>query len=60
MTLKYYTKSVYGNELVYLADARSAMQWNSITGLRTITLSQMNVLSALTGVTFERVFEATS
>lgn len=60
MTLQYYTKQVYGNTFCYLADARQAMQWNSVTGRKTITEREMSILSDMMGVQFERVFEPTN
>lgn len=56
MTIKYYSREVYGQTLYYLADDRAAMQWNSITGKKTITQAAMHVVTNLTGATFERVF----
>lgn len=56
-TIDYYTKSVFGRNVCYLSDDRQAMQWNSLTGRKTITNSEMAVLTNLTGATFNRVFE---
>lgn len=57
MKIEYYTKSVYGNNLIYLADSKAALSWWKITGLRTITVAQMEELANLTGAEFARVFE---
>lgn len=56
-TLKYYTRNVYGNDLIYLASEEDKDRFYKLTGNRTITKFQMNMLSALSGVEFERVFE---
>lgn len=57
MTLKYYTKQVYGKTVIYLADDLDAHNWHMLSGRKTITSSDMTNLTALTGVQFERVFE---
>lgn len=58
MTIQYYTKSVYGKELIYLAEATDRQDWFVISGGKaTITRVDMERLSSMTGVTFERVFE---
>lgn len=57
MTIQYYSRHVFGQRLFYLVDFESYRRWNSITGRKTITESEMNILSALTGVQFERVME---
>lgn len=56
-SIDYYTREVFGNRLNYLSDSRQAMQWNSLTGRKTISNSEMAVLTNLTGATFTRVFE---
>lgn len=58
MTINYYTKSVYGKDNIYLANAESRNLWYRITGQKTISELQMDNLRDLTGVTFTRVFEA--
>lgn len=58
MTINYYSKEVYGNTLYYLADKTQAWTWRNMTGKKTITSSEMAHLTSLTGVTFNRVFEA--
>lgn len=62
MVIEYYTKSVYGNELIYLFDESGSgegpdFHWLHMTGKKTITRSEMQHLTQLTGVIFERVFE---
>lgn len=56
-TIKYYTKNVYGREMIYLADEREALLWQAITGQKTIDQRQLTQLTSMTGVKFERVFE---
>lgn len=56
MTIKYYSKEVYGKTMFYFADAEQALCWRILTNRKTITGSEMGHLAELTGVTFERVF----
>lgn len=61
MTLKYYTKQVYGNQNIYLSatTADEEIATSSVLrliGKRTIDESDMSLLGNL-GFTFERVFE---
>lgn len=56
-TITYYTKSVYGNELIYIADHDAYIEWYNLTGKKTITERDMRLLTNMTGVAFERVFE---
>lgn len=59
MTINYYTKNVYGNELIYLANPSQAQDWYVISGgKKTITEVDMRRLTNLTGIEFNRVFEA--
>jgi hypothetical protein len=55
MTIKYYIKSVYGNELIYLADEKQASLWYQLTNKKTITQGQIETLANLTGVEFLQV-----
>ena len=57
LKLNYYTKSVFGNELRYLADSEASNRWLRISGKKTIDNADMIQLTALTGVEFIRVFE---
>lgn len=58
LELLYYTKHVYGIELIYFADPDDAKAWYELTGgKKTITLSEMASLTSLTGIQFKRVFE---
>ena len=54
-TIKYFRKSVYGNELVYPADPRQAESLNLLTGQKTLTQSSLNALAGL-GFTLEETF----
>lgn len=56
-TIQYYTKHVYGKELMYIADPDQANEWHNLTGSKTISPYLMTRLTNLTGVKFERVFE---
>lgn len=58
MNINYYTKTVFGNELMYLADGNASHNWYRLTGKKTIDGYEMEALRSLTGVTFTRVFEA--
>jgi hypothetical protein len=57
MTISYYSKDVYGTTLYYLADFYAAQQWKAISGKKTITEHDMDVLAMLTGATFERTYQ---
>lgn len=56
MTIKYFTKNVYGRELIYFADAGQARLWYAISGRKTVEQSDMQRVTELTGTKFERVF----
>lgn len=58
MTINFYSKNVYGTMLYYLANRTEANKWYALTGKKTITGDDMTNLHILTGVDFERVFEA--
>lgn len=58
MTINYYSQQVYGQTLYYLANIQARNNWRELTGKKTITTKDMERLTALTGVTFTRVFEA--
>lgn len=60
MTITFYTKEVYGKQLIYLANKAETRHWHAITGKKTITGDDMTHLNLLTGATFIRVFEAES
>lgn len=57
MTIKYYSKDVYGTTLYYLANEADAKRWRILTGKKTITSTDMNQMNLLTGAEFIRVFE---
>lgn len=56
MTIKYYTKQVYGNTLMYLIDSKQARAILRLIGQKTISKFQIEQFEIL-GVTFERTFE---
>lgn len=58
MTINYYSKDIYGQTMFYLATAEARTKWQLLSGKKTITKYDMIRLSELTGVEFERVFEA--
>jgi hypothetical protein len=59
MTLNYYSKNVYGNEMYYLANAEDANAWYQLTGKKTLTKADMQNLKTLdSSFEFVRVFEA--
>lgn len=58
MTIKFYSKDVYGKMLYYLANPEQAREWARLTGRKTITGDDMTTLNKLTGVEFQRVFES--
>lgn len=60
MTIEYYTKNVFGNELTYLANDDDAWRWKQLTGKKTLTATEMDNLNILTGCVFKRVFEASN
>lgn len=57
MTIKYYTKQVYGNTMFYVADPHQADLISYLTGKKTVTLQDLINLQELTGIGIERVFE---
>jgi hypothetical protein len=56
-SIHYYSKEIYGQKLFYLARLPDRTHWRELTGKKTITEWDMQNLTAMTGVTFERVFE---
>lgn len=58
MTINYYSKEVYGQTLYYLASKSERLMWQAVSGKKTITKTDMATMELLTGVTFNRVFEA--
>ncbi len=57
MTIEYYTTKNYGQTVMYLKDEAAASLWQRISGKKTITQADMDNLTALTMINFERVFE---
>lgn len=56
MTIEYYTKNVYGNELIYLVESPETNVVLRLIGQKTISSYQMSLFESL-GVNFTRVFE---
>lgn len=56
-TLEFYRKDIYGKRMFYLADQQQATRWNSLTGRKTITPAEMNVIGQLFGTNFVEVIE---
>ncbi len=52
--IKYYTRSVYGNDNIYIADSEQAQLVFALTGTKTLLPHQKSALEAL-GFTFEEV-----
>jgi hypothetical protein len=57
MKIQYYKKGVYGKQLNYILDEEQANYWALITDNISISDKQMELMTKLTGVEFERVFE---
>lgn len=57
MTIKFYVRNVYGNDLIYLAEPSDQELWVRLTGNKTITGRQMELMNQLTGTMFEQVIE---
>lgn len=49
MELNYYRKNVYGNENLYIADKTQANMVQTLTGKKTVTYTDLNILEQLTG-----------
>jgi hypothetical protein len=47
MEIKYYVKSVYGNEYMYIKDEVLAKQIKVLTGRKTVTTEQLQALEVL-------------
>lgn len=56
-SIKYYTKNVWGNELIYVADPVQADLISYLTGKKTVTMQDLINIQELTGIGIERVFE---
>lgn len=58
-TIQFYTKSVYGNSLDYIINAGDAKILAQLTGRKTITNVERELVRDLTGglVSFEQVIE---
>lgn len=58
-TIKYYTKNVYGNQLEYIIDSGDAKIMAQLTGKKTVTGIERELVYGLTGglVQWEQVIE---
>jgi hypothetical protein len=54
MNIKYYTKNVYGRDVMYLAEPKMAEALTKLTKLKTMSKEHMVALTEL-GFTFEEV-----
>ena len=52
----YRVKTVYGRDLIYLADPARARAWKHLSGRKTLDATDLRQLEMLTGVKFEQVF----
>lgn len=57
MTIQFYVRNVYGTDLIYLAQPKDQDLWTRLTGNKTITGRQMELMNKLTGTQFEQVLE---
>ena len=55
--ISYYVKSVYGNDLFYVADAKIRAALERLTGSKTLTWHAMHALKEL-GYTFKEVLRS--
>ncbi len=49
--LEYYQKDVYGQTLLYIKDAATAQLIKLLTGKKTVSMADLQVLAKLTGKT---------
>jgi hypothetical protein len=54
--INFYVKSVYGTDMMYVADQKQAQLIKGLTGQKTLTNQVMTSLQAL-GFTFEQVMQ---
>lgn len=57
MNIEYYKKSVYGNDMLYLADERQADLFRALTGRKTLQQGDMTILSELFGCQFTQILK---
>jgi hypothetical protein len=58
MTLQFFSRSNYGQQMYYLADADLANAWHQLTGRKTLTQQDMQGLRILDpSIEFTRVFD---
>lgn len=55
MTIEYYTKNVYGNDLMYVKDAELAAKLSRLINTLTVSESQMKLISELFDVQWVEV-----
>lgn len=53
--INYYKKSVYGKDMLYLADERQADLFRGLTGRKTITAGDMKIMAELFNCQFIQV-----
>jgi len=53
--LEYYTRSSYGRELLYIADPTQAQDIATLTGKKTVSRADLDILSRLMGTTSTEV-----
>lgn len=56
MTAQYYTKNVYGNQMIYLVESPEANAIRCLTSRKTLCGADIEALKVL-GVQLDRVFE---
>lgn len=55
MKIEYYTKNVYGKDLMYVEDSYTAAKLGRLLGTKTVDKDQMASISELFGVEWEEV-----
>lgn len=55
LTIEYYKKSVYGNDMLYFKDQRQADLFRGLTGRKTISQGDIKILSELFNCQFIQV-----
>lgn len=60
MTINYYIKEVYGNANMYFANAKQQSAWQEMSGRKTHTLNDQDMLQRFAGerIEFVQVFGA--
>ena len=52
---KFYVKSVYGQDLMYWYDNKDQEHWKKLTGHKTITDKDIELMAVMFGTQFEQV-----